>query len=304
MSILRSEIEKRYAHTSDYSAYKLDSIDEAYPAWVFRNSASDYGVFFEYKGDPFSENFAGAFLETREFTLENVKKQYLTLSCKNNMLRNQFSSLSEAFVEPGENGMSRQAILKDPLSWWMSWRELLGNSQSEDRIYDIVAELMAMLKLCEEGQTEAYWSARRMQTHDIEMPNASYEVKSSVRKDIAIIHISSQFQLKSEKPVYLIYTRLEESETGESIDDLLVELSKYQYENISDYNDYIERKGLKQGNHGRKRKFVVLERRKYLVDDDFPLIRDSMFINGKLPDGVAHLEYDLSLDGISYENWK
>ena len=305
MSVLREEIETRFSLQSDYAAYQLQRVGADYPAWAIRLSDGEYGVIVEYSGSEISENFAGAYLESRKLRLkDDAEKQYLMLSCRNNMLRKQFAALCEDFVEPGNNGENRTVVTEEPLRWWKEWRELLGNRQSEDRIYDLIAELSALLKLCREGKSDAYWTASRINTHDIEMEDSSYEVKASVKKEITTIHVSSQFQLKSEKPLYLIFTRLEESETGESVDDLLTELSHYQYSQVVEYNNYLEEKGLKAGNHGRKRKFAVLERRKYTIDDSFPVISDEMFIEGRLPDGITHLEYDIVLDGMSYENWK
>ena len=305
MNVVRDEIESRFALQSDYAAYQLQSIYADYPAWVIRLSDGEYGAIVEYSGNEISESFAGTYLESKKLVLKGeVEKQYLMLSCRNNMLRKQFATLCENFVEPGSNGENRNLVTKEPLKWWKEWCELLGNKQTEDRIYDLIAELSALLKLCNIGRSDAYWTASRINTHDIEMEDSSYEIKASVKKEITTIHVSSQFQFKSDKPLYLIFTRLEESATGKSIDDLLTELAHYQYRQVSEYNNYLEEKGLKVGNHGRKRKFAILERRKYAIDESFPGIRDEMFIEGKLPNGITHLEYDIVLDGLPYENWK
>lgn len=304
MSVLRDEIESRFSLQSDYAAYQLQNVSADYPAWVIRLSDGEYGAIIEYSGNEISESFSGAYLESKKLKLKDqTEKQYLMLSCRNNMLRKQFSSLCEDFVEPGNNGENRTIVTEEPLRWWKEWRELLGNRQAEDRIYDLIAELSALLKLCSIGKSDAYWTASRINTHDIEMEDSSYEVKASVKKEITTIHVSSQFQLKSDKPLYLIYTRLEESETGDSVDDLLTMLSHYQYRQVNEYNSYLEELGLKAGNHGRKRKFVVLERRKYKVDDSFPVIRKEMFIEGKFPERITHFEYDIVLDGLPFEDW-
>jgi len=305
MHALRHEIEKRFALQSELSAYKLDNLDPEYPAWVIRSNNGEYGVAIDYIGEDISERFAGAKLEAQELSIESgCSKRYLTLNCQNKHLRKQFAVLCEEFLDPGEDGAKRNAIVDNPLQWWSEWKELLGNKQSDDPVYDVIGELMALLKLCEIGRSDAYWTASRINTHDIELEDMSYEVKSSIKKETAAIHVNSQFQFKSEKPLYLIFTRLEESETGKSIDDLLVEISKYQYQYASEYNDYLESRNLNPGNHGRKRRFVILERRKYIIDEAFPLIRDESFVDGKIPECISHLEYVISLDGLHYENWK
>ena len=111
--------------------------------------------------------------------------------------------------------------------------------------------------------------------------------------------------MHAEKPLYLVFTRLEESAHGKSIDDLLKEISKYTPDSIPAYESYLKERGYPFGNHKRKmRKYVLLERRKYLVDESFPSITANSFPDGKKPDNITHIEYDIDLESLSYEEWK
>lgn len=305
MMYLSEEIENRFALQSDYSAYGIKSLDQHYPAWVIRLTDGAYGVAIEYNGAPVAERFSGARLETLFLNIDiQESRQYLVLICSNPHFRHPFSVLCAEFVEPGDNGEKRSSLKENPLLWWTEWKELLGNKTTEDMVYDIIGELLTVLKLCESGREDAYWTASRLNTHDVEMEDMSYEVKSTVKKDRAIIHVNSQFQLKSHKPLYLVFIRLEESGVGVSIDDILIRISKYQYDHIDEYDDYLTSRGLPHGNHSRKKKYTILERRKYAIDSDFPLLREEDFKNDKYPDSISHIEYDINLDGIPYENWR
>lgn len=300
---LRKEIEGYFALKTGYGAYEIENLETDNRAWVLLSN-SEYGVFFEYAGEEINETFSGVRLKSDIKILEDEGTiNVLVLSCGEKELRNEFSLICENFVDTGEDGNHRMQIARNPLSWWKRWCELLGNVQGNKMVYDIVGELYSVLKLCETNK-KPFWSATGLSSHDIETETDSFEVKSTLNKEKRSIHVSSQFQLSADKPLYLIFTRLEASENGKSIDDILYEISKYQPDKTVSYNKYLEEKGYSKGNHSRKKKFVILERRKYSIDEAFPSITEDSFCNGKIPDNIMHIEYDVSLDGLDFENWK
>ena len=301
---LRSEIEKYFA-LYGAGAYSLSSITDTHPAWVIRKGRR-YGVFVLYEGPDIYESFSGAMIRSTVLDIEGLgERNALVLSSDINELRNEFSLICEDFVNPGSNGEKREDLLNNPLNWWERWRELLGDSETNKMVYDIVGELWAVLKLYELKE-EPYWSAAKVNSHDIELQNRAeaYEVKTTLKKDSATIRASSQFQFFSEKPLYLIFTRLEESLSGLSIDDLLERIEGYDSKHISEYNDYLESHQLGKGSHFRKQKYKILERNKYPVDESFPRITEEAFKGNRLPKGITHIEYSISLDGLSHENWR
>lgn len=303
---VRNEIEQYFALHSGSSAYVIDSVGQDYPAWVIKKNGS-FGVFVLYDGQDIYEAFAGATLQSEQLNIEGCgDKNVLMLTSENNNLRNEFSLICEDFVIAGDRGKKRLSIVGNPLGWWEKWKALLGDIESSKMVYDIVGELWAVVKLFKLGK-KPYWSASKLNSHDIELlddSGESYEVKSTLNKTISIIHVSSQFQFDSAKPLYLVFTRLEESESGLCIDDLLEMIEKKDPQRIAEYNNYLESHGFGKGNHYRKRKYVILERNKYVVDDSFPRITDSTFKGNSLPKGITHLEYTVSLDGLPHENWK
>lgn len=299
----RNEIDNIFALKSSNGAYKIKTISSEFPAWVF-TSNDEYGVFFDYDGDSINESFSKVTIRNDQLIIgESEKHNVLLLTCFDKTYRKEFSFLCEEFISPGENGENRYQLLRQPLNWWRKWKELMGNAQGNKMVYDVVGELSALLKLFDLGE-KPYWSAVGLSIHDIEAQSASYEIKSSIIKDRSVIHISNQFQLQSGIPLFLIFTRLEKSLSGDSIDDLMDKIKSYDPGNIQLYEEYLKNKGFVQGNHSRKIKYSVLERRKYIIDDDFPKITEEMFKDNKYPSNITHLEYDVNLDGIKYINWK
>ncbi len=300
---IRKEIDNFFALKSSKGAYAISSLGRSFPAWVITTD-DEYGVCIDYEGENINESFSKVSIRNSELLINGKDKhKALLLTCTDFSYRKEFSFICEEFVFPGERGENRAELLSHPLNWWRRWKELMGNTQKNKMVYDVVGELSALLKLLS-SKDDPYWSATGLSTHDIETSTASYEVKSSIVKDRSVIHVNSQFQLQSGRPLYLIFTRLEESLSGDSIDDLMGEIKKYDLNNISAYEEYLSQKGFKPGNHSRKIKYSILERRKILVNSEFPKITEDMFKEEKYPSHITHIEYDVDLDGLDYENWK
>ena len=65
-------------------------------------------------------------------------------------------------------------------------------------------------------------------------------------------------------------------------------------------DEKLEKSPFRKGKRDRLRKYNLLEFKRFLVDDKFPLITDSCFSSG-FPNGIIHLEYDVDLSNIPYE---
>ena len=143
------------------------------------------------------------------------------------------------------------------------------------------------------------WTASHAGSHDIESPSNSYEVKSTIKKSETNVTISSRFQLDSEKPLELWFYRMEASEQGMSINDMKDELVKAGYSE-SLLESQLEAKGFIKGNSIRDKKYILLERRKYIIDDNFPRIVESSFKNDVYPKNIIKILYTIDLEGLDY----
>ena len=300
MNKLKFEILNKFA-TGVFGGYKIRSLDFGYDAWVIKDSSS-YGVAIEYDGTDFFETFSNAALKSVVMSIGNEKKNVLYLYSSEIGMRDSFASICADFVEPGIEGVKRKQILENPMLWWEKWQKLIGNAIQNKSTYDIIGELFVLKKLLEIGENPN-WAAIKKSTHDIETKSASYEIKSSTKKTISRIHVNSQFQLSSNKKLYLIFNRVEQSIQGVCIDDLMKDINRLAPLDALKYESYLSAIDYQKGNHYRREKYKILECRKYFINDNFPRITEESFKGDNFPNGISHIEYDVDLEGIPFENW-
>lgn len=104
----------------------------------------------------------------------------------------------------------------------------MGNRRSEKTGYNVIAEMLALKSICESDKT-VKWASEHMGNHDLESDFVSIEVKSTIKKSDTNVTISSQHQLKSERPLFLYFCRLEESAQGVSINNVKNMLVNFGY---------------------------------------------------------------------------
>ena len=198
-----------------------------------------------------------------------------------------------------DNGENRRIVLSSPLNWWDGWIGMLGNKVGGKKSYDTIAEMMALEELFKQDNTIT-WTASQAGSHDLESDSHSYEVKSTIMKSEAKVTISSQFQLDSVRPLQLWFYRMEASEQGVSINDMIAKLIATGYDgNLIE--SQLEKRGFMLGSSIRDRKYVLLEKRKYTVDDHFPRIVESSFKNNVYPKNIIKILYTIDLEGIDYD---
>ena len=232
---------------------------------------------------------------------DGKEDNYLILSSVVEEFRYEFASLCTDFVEPGEKGLNRLNLINNPYSGWEKWRELVGNTSKEQKVYNVIAEMMVLAKKRrDDSSTE--WTALKGGSHDIECKNESCEVKSTLKRYGATVTISGQHQLDHVKRLWLYFCRMEESLEGVSINDMKKKLVDEGY-NDEKLESELEHQGFEKGSNIRNKKYKILEKRKYEVDNKFPQIVKESFKNDRFPDSVVHIEYTIDLDGIDYTTW-
>ena len=279
----------------------IESLPKDYPGYVVKDSAG-YGVAISIGDDVLvSEHFANARMYTKYYLIDGINTCFLVLQSSREDLRTEFAAVCAQFLDPGKNGTSRKNLLENPLSWWETWKELLGNSINDSAVYSIIAEMLVLEHIYSSDKT-VVWSKCGIGTHDLECDGCSCEVKSTIIKYGASVTISSQYQLSSDKPLYLYFCRLEGSSTGDCINSIVERLVNEGYDKDKLEHELLSR-GYEIGASARTIKYDTLERRRYVVDDDFPKITNSSFVQGKLPDAITKITYTVDLDAISYTTW-
>lgn len=297
---LLNEIRECFASITS-GARLLRSLPTDYSAFVIRTHEG-YGVAIKYEDSHvILENFANCKLYNRELNIDGETHLFLILECSLESLRYEFATICAQFVDPGVNGVERKKIIGNPLNWWKKWKNLIGNSIVNKSAYHIIAEML-VLDYLYSNNSHIKWTAVESGVHDIESSEESYEVKSTIKRYGSTVTISGQFQLNSSTNVYLYFIRLENSPVGISINDIRNSLVQKGY-SIELIEEQLKKLGYEYGLSIRDEKYTVLEKRKYLIDQNFPKITKESFKSNKIPDSIIHITYTVDLDGLEYTNW-
>lgn len=297
MKELIQEIKEHFA-TGINGLRKIVSLPEEFCAYSYRNTGI-YGLAIEFPDEvEINEAANEVIFSTQTLLKESGEQKFLLLTCLDEEYRNEFAELSYSFVEPGENGEKREVLLKNPIAWWNRWTELLGDRKSKKGSYDVLAELIALDYLYQQDKT-IRWSASEAGTHDIESDSQSYEIKSTTKKSESHITISSRFQLESANKLELFFFRLECSQSGLSINDVVESLERHGYDrNLIE--SQLEAKGFVKGRSTRRIKYTILEVRRFDVDEKFPKIVEKSFKDDVFPKNIIKILYTIDLEGIDY----
>lgn len=277
--------------------------ESGYAAWTIKYEDS-YGAAIPYSGSEIvNETFASAKLYSTLIPLQGgTPVSAIVLKTGVPDIAVPFATLCEALVDPGRNGERRREIELSPVAWWKEWKELLGNRNIDDRIYDILGELCVLRQLIESGE-EPEWNGPTGASYDIELPDRFVEVKSSTVRDKREVTISSQFQLNPpDKTLDLVFCQFEPTvQTGESIDSVIAWFVGIGY-NVSALNEKLASKGFEIGMSSRKRTFLLHSMLKYTVDETFPRITPASFVGGALPASITKISYTVDLSGMVPES--
>ena len=298
---LVEEIRDGFASMKHDGALVINSIPAEYPAFIIR-IPSGYGIAIRVPDDMVvAEHFNRCVFKTGQLSLGGYTANYLMLTSAFEEFRYEFASLCAEFVDPGKDGENRNTILETPLEWWKHWKSLVGNSDTEQRVYNTIAE-MCVLEHVLRLHPDAFWASTIEGSHDIECDNESCEVKSTCKRYGATVAIAGQHQLVHNKPLFLYFCRMEESIEGVSINDMKRKLIDAGYD-AGQLELELQRNGFESGSSIRNKTYKILEKRKYVVDENFPAITKDSFKDNSLPLGVVHIEYTVDLDTLNYTAW-
>ena len=303
--MLIDEILTNWAGMPKGNAMEIRSLSqEGYISWTIKTDTG-YGVAFPITSDEdVSETFSGAHYHTGRVLINAERdERVLMLTTNKDGVENQFASLCAELLQPGDNGELRHEIEHSPVSWWLSWKELIGNKNVDLRVYDALAELWTLKYLSQKGE-HAEWNGPNGATYDIDCDNYYTEVKSTAARNKKQITLSNLFQLDPPdgKKLYLVLCQFEASISGISINSIVDDLVVLGYSKAT-LEEKLSKLGLERGKSARKRCYILHAATEYVVDDHFPAIRNSSFVNGSLPEGVMNITYEITLDGITGKNF-
>lgn len=294
--ILRDEIRSLFL-VKDYNAdiYQLLNPKE-YPSYfICKDNWKGVAIPISSQFEKFIYKFENIKLVVNYEKVGNKEMYLLELLTDKDFDVYNFSLICVSFLLPGKNGELRREIENNPQGWVDSWKDLIGNKASYEKVYPLLGELVILKYLLENDKSALM---TRQGSIDIETNNACYEVKSTIIRSVSQIEIHSKEQLKpiKNKPLYLMFIRFEESNYGISIDSIYKEISNLGYD-----MKLIDSKIGEMNTLSRTKTYKINEIREYLIDDEFPRIIDDSFINGKIPAHIEGLKYTINLAGIDYK---
>lgn len=301
---LIDEIHNNWISDIKGQAQTIQSLNKTkYPAWTI-DLKNTYGVAIPYTGGlPVNECFADARFQSETLLLYHGEPiSVLVLRTGNYEIADTFATLCADLIDPGESGEKRMAICNDPVQWWQRWKEIVGNKNVNDTIYDTLGELY-VLKLLRETGYDPKWNGPHRASYDIELKDCFVEVKSTIVRDRKEITISSQFQLNPpDRPLYLVLCQLEEtSSSGESIDSIISWFKSIGL-NTQPLDELLALKGFEVGMSARQRTFIIHGVLKYLVDENFPRITPASFKNDVMPANITKISYTVDLSNLEPES--
>ena len=299
---LSEKIRRGWARTAEGYTEEIEGLSCA--AWVIRLK-DEYGVAIPNEAHKMiEENFSEVILKNEHISICGEEREVLVLLCEKDAGSEQpFSALCAEFVNPGKDGISRRQVEEEPELWWSEWKELLGNKNVDERVYDTLGELIVLRYLLKQGKNPA-WNGPTGATYDIDCGNEFFEVKSTVKRSEREITLSNSFQLAPPdgKHLSIVLCQMERAMEGESINSVVSDLGHAGFDE-KQLEIYLKKLGLGLGKSARNRNYIVHAIIRYPVNEDFPAITDVSFKDGLLPPHVKSITYTISLDGLQGIRW-
>ena len=299
---LSEQIRRGWARTAEGYTEEIEGLSSV--AWVIRLK-DGYGVAIPNEAHKMiEENFSAVILKNEHISISGEEREALVLLCEKDAGSEQpFSALCAEFVNPGKDGAARRQIEEEPELWWSEWKELLGNKNVDERVYDTLGELIVLRYLLMQGKKPA-WNGPTGATYDIDCGKEFFEVKSTVKRSEREITLSNSFQLAPPegKSLSIVLCQMERSMEGESINSVVSDLTRAGFDE-KQLETYLKKLGLGSGKSARNRNYIVHAIIQYPVNEDFPAVTDRSFKDGLLPPQVKSITYTISLDGVQGIRW-
>lgn len=276
-------------------------IDDLDGAWSFKSIDSYGAMILNPNNIEIFEKFKNIEVFNDITIINGEEKDVLKLSSTLESSRMEFALICAYFVELGENNENRNLLETNPVGWTTKWETLLGNTVKNKTVYDVLSELLVLEHFIE-NNIKCTWRGPDASTKDFELEDSYVDVKSTTKRTDSKISISSQFQLLTDKPMYIYFCRLESMDLGESINKVAERLENLGY-NMLKLETNLAEMGYPKYSKERNVGFDILERKIYEVDNEFPQITPKSFIDGRIPDNIISVSYTVDVSNISFKNW-
>ncbi|OHX50692.1 PD-(D/E)XK motif protein [Cytobacillus oceanisediminis] len=243
-----------------------------------------------------NEQFSNIYYYTKEYVVGGEERNLLMLVSDHPNLYEDFAIICAGFLEKVLDAESYQIIQQNPISWWYSMKELMGNANVEKEAYSVLAEMLSYYYLLKQNK-EVSWVGPFGGSVDFDCNDGLYEVKSTLARYGSQITINSQYQLTAD---FLLFYRFEPAANGISIQDMVTKLVEMNVEE-SEIEGALRKLKYLVGSEVRTKSYRLLEVKKYIINENFPRITPEIFIGGQIPQHISGLIYKLDLEGLTGE---
>lgn len=232
--------------------------------------------------------------------------EYIEIICKNpdksKFIFNKFNALiAMIFVKIKFEEKNNYEAVKETIQ---EWRDFFRNEKQKylnsEQIKGLIGELLTLKDLLMiDNNLFEVWHGPEAERHDFRSNNISIEVKASgsKRKSCKIGSLE-QLDTPDDAKLYLQFYQLEKDDLGHSIPQLIKDIEKFGVSKVdlerklNDLNYNFEHEKFYED---AKNKYRTIFNGFYEVDDEFPKIVSSSFINNRLPINIMELSYTINL---------
>ncbi len=226
----------------------------------------------------------------------------LSITLENELDSDVFQYFCQRLLEICAGASTEDEVVSTVLREIERWHEFLGRLRSgltlEQRM-GLFAELHFLRKsIGERGGAVALgaWRGPEGASQDFVFEDTMVEVKATP-KGATHVRISSEFQLDvpSDTQLFLYVVRLEDSEGGRSIADLIVEISnELPNEMLRELEFKLQQVGVFDPHRYGNDSWRLVDELVHAVDEDFPAIRSS-----KLSPSITSVQYRINVGDLS-----
>jgi hypothetical protein len=240
-------------------------------------------------------------MELKILKVGNEDKECISIYCRKKVPLGIFVRLvADIIIELYEKKISKNdpwELLKERLE---GWQLLFTIQENKSQIKGLIGELYVLKELIKDSSLIIdNWTGPVGATKDFMLNNCNLEIKTTAVRYGYVVRISGLFQVANQQiPDRLIFVRLEESPNGDlsiprltqeikgllTIDEVLAfeeKLSEFNSEILNSYEQY-----------------NLLEIVCFNLDDNFPKIESSSFVNGCMPSGIINISWDADLSNL------
>lgn len=295
---------------SDYNVRRVAESGNV-PLYWGRDSAGHYLFVVELDGDHAAQfkndgtSVHGINVDLRAFG--SGAQQGLVLTLERQVDNDLFRGLCETMVSSLKSVNDSPTALAVALAHLKRWKAFLAGKKSRllspEEIRGLFGELLFLrtlyLKHMDPVSAMDAWGGPEGAHQDFIFQNTAVEVKALSGKERSTVRISSEDQLEALcDNLYLLIYRLSDlpdSDQAISLNGLVhkIEAELAEAEALETFFHRLAVYGYVEMVEYDKPQFVVMNRRGYRVDEEFPRL-----VRSGLPDGVVRLSYELELEKI------